>query len=693
MKAIHYLFALYFLLIGNTLWASHPNTSFIQDQLCKVNRYWSQPPLSEIPIPHDVVLKTPDDLTQLHLRLVEKMLRQRPTTHLTPQQRTNRRNALDAFQLYWQRKQFPKNLHHSTFTPAFVDDYQTVCAVGYLVEASGAEELKDLVVAKSNYTLVEDMKIPDLEKWAQENGFTLEELKWIQPTYVPEHDFLGYSFANCGQSDASIFVDYYDLIEQHGYEVSKSELYSMTNEQLILLDKASYTYNPNSRNYENLPAGFYKLKVLFDESFYKDSTFLNFYVDIDDESGPNLTAQITKPSCDSPPNGSISLDISGGTPPYKIRWFDATGKYMGNEPTLSNLSGWSETIGQVLSYNYRVEVEDANGCKTFEKFWVYEFDNYIGTDITYPYCGENNGRIRLIEYQADISWEHDSTLHSNTAEDLIAGQYKAFIDFEDGCHIEKKISLPNRYNEDITFSIITESVQSTHCGRIGRIEISIEGDFDGNYLWSHDATLNSPVAENLPKGHYSVMVQNAKGCQRVEHFNLVPGFWQPQVYGSYFDEQIQNAAEGNFDGQIIVNAYNSCDWIYSWSHDTTLQGSTASNLSAGNYTVTITEGVNQYIRNYTVLEEEVIVNIGKLNTEDWKVYPTLVTQNVFWDISPKSSSNFSVRLYDNTGKKLMKWTLNQNDASFLNLSNYPKGLYFLHLESNNLSKVTKIIKQ
>lgn len=52
--------------------------------------------------------------------------------------------------------------------------------------------------------------------------------------------------------------------------------------------------------------------------------------------------------------GKLSVQVSGGTPPYQYRWFDQQNVLVGDKATLSNI---------VEGQNYRVQVIDANGCQ------------------------------------------------------------------------------------------------------------------------------------------------------------------------------------------------------------------------------------------------------------------------------------------------------------------------------------------
>jgi hypothetical protein len=86
---------------------------------------------------------------------------------------------------YWQAGNFPVNEDYAYRTPIFIDKHDNFCAVGYLVKASGYESVSRMIAANTNLAYVREMKYPELDTWARYNGFTTDELAWIQPGYPP----------------------------------------------------------------------------------------------------------------------------------------------------------------------------------------------------------------------------------------------------------------------------------------------------------------------------------------------------------------------------------------------------------------------------------------------------------------------------------------------------------------------------
>lgn len=153
------------------------------DQLVEVNAQWK---FHNNLAPADAIeFATDGDLIQYHLEQVVSILRSRSSVHLTEEQGKNRSHLLEVLATYAERKVFPTNLYHTIRTPYFIDNFGVHCAVGYLIQQSGNEGLALAISEEFNYNYIEDIQSPELLVWAENFGFTVDELKWIQPTYSP----------------------------------------------------------------------------------------------------------------------------------------------------------------------------------------------------------------------------------------------------------------------------------------------------------------------------------------------------------------------------------------------------------------------------------------------------------------------------------------------------------------------------
>lgn len=155
------------------------------DKLCEVNKCWTeQQDLNKLHYPA-FSGQSEHEWIRIHLQLVEQTLRARNTAHLSATQKANRLAALGHLNEYWHSGNFPVNDRYSTRTPIFIDRHDNFCAVGYLVKATGHEQVSRMIAEKTNLAYVREMNYPELYAWAKDYGFTVDELAWIQPGYPP----------------------------------------------------------------------------------------------------------------------------------------------------------------------------------------------------------------------------------------------------------------------------------------------------------------------------------------------------------------------------------------------------------------------------------------------------------------------------------------------------------------------------
>ena len=117
---------------------------------------------------------------ETHLHYIEERLRAVDTAHLTDGQRARRLARLEALHAYHGADGFPVNDDHpDARRPTFISDNGHVCAVGALLP----DDLVQALNRDHKYDYLRDIHEPALERWADDNGFTLDELAMIQPGY------------------------------------------------------------------------------------------------------------------------------------------------------------------------------------------------------------------------------------------------------------------------------------------------------------------------------------------------------------------------------------------------------------------------------------------------------------------------------------------------------------------------------
>lgn len=161
-----------------------PHSDHLLQQLMQVNADWQ----NQTDIQNIEIQNTPGNFNgwiATHLSLVEQILRQRNTQYLSASQKQSRAQLLDALSAYAKSGIFPVNDYLPYQNPIFIDRRGTHCAVGYLMMSSGYGSLAQKIDAHEKFAYVAEIKTPGVTDWANEHGFTLDELAWIQPGYPP----------------------------------------------------------------------------------------------------------------------------------------------------------------------------------------------------------------------------------------------------------------------------------------------------------------------------------------------------------------------------------------------------------------------------------------------------------------------------------------------------------------------------
>lgn len=175
-----------FLCISFSLIASEIHFSAnatLYDHMVSINKEWkTQDHQLDLLLDMQTSFETDDDRIQMHLMLVETVLRNR-ATNLSVTIKNNRIENLESLISYWKEGQFPINTNHKHRQPYFIDQYGTACAVGHLLQTDGEEALAQRISLEQNYAYIRELQYPELGNWAKENGFETAELAWIQPGY------------------------------------------------------------------------------------------------------------------------------------------------------------------------------------------------------------------------------------------------------------------------------------------------------------------------------------------------------------------------------------------------------------------------------------------------------------------------------------------------------------------------------
>jgi hypothetical protein len=196
------LFVLALSTIGPAFAQVHPSRSATPGtHLLVVNGQWNTMDPALLHDQRSVAFASEAARITEHLHGVADRLAARTAPSLGEGPCQRRLALLDTLQAYADRGRFPLNHTVPGRTPVFVDEQGTACAVGQLMIGSGHAALAERICKEMNLAYVHDIELPEVAVWARDNGFTIDELAWIQPTYhferiLPQGVLAAFDLAN-----------------------------------------------------------------------------------------------------------------------------------------------------------------------------------------------------------------------------------------------------------------------------------------------------------------------------------------------------------------------------------------------------------------------------------------------------------------------------------------------------------------
>ncbi|NRA11837.1 MAG: hypothetical protein HRT57_07780, partial [Crocinitomicaceae bacterium] len=299
-----------------------------------------------------------------------------------------------------------------------------------------------------------------------------------------------------------------------------------------------------------------------------------------------VTATITDhtdPICFEDSNGDMEVTYGGGISPYTVAW-----------PSTSNTNqaAGTNTEGSLIAGNYIVTITDANGCPQTATETLFDpTELTVTTTGVDPLCnGDNNGSTLAVPAGGTGAYRYSwggAFSTSNSSTNLVAGTYTVSVMDDNDCMVTSEQILIQP-----ALLVATPVVTDITCneGSDGAINMTIVGGTVAGayqYAWSTLATSEDLTGLAYDAAGRTITVTDDNGCNvKVTSTPIEPA---PITYAT---SEVQSTCSLS-DGSALITGGDpgisggTSPYTYVWSDLGTQTTTTASNVPAGNYTVTV----------------------------------------------------------------------------------------------------------
>jgi len=292
--------------------------------------------------------------------------------------------------------------------------------------------------------------------------------------------------------------------------------------------------------------------------------------------------------------GSITLNISGGTPGYTVTW---------------NVVPTGPQILSLCAGNYVPTIQDANGCQvTLPAIALNTFsEDAVAANVDCPTDEDGSVDLTVTGGVAPYTfeWKNAGGVVVSVVEDLAnatPGTYTVRITDAGGLVLVRQYTVAAQSNFSINPQVTSNHgnfAVSCADGTDGTAVANITGQGDFDVVWeSNGNTFVGANLQNAGPGVYTVTVTDELGCEITTSLTLNA---PPAIVLNANVTAI--SCLGDKNGEIQVFAFGGVAGNYQYEWSTGIFGNLVRNLGTGDYTVTATD-LNgcEKVETYTMAE-------------------------------------------------------------------------------------------
>jgi hypothetical protein len=286
----------------------------------------------------------------------------------------------------------------------------------------------------------------------------------------------------------------------------------------------------------------------------------------------NVTSQ-NNISCSGGNNGSATVSGSGGTPAYAYLW--------------TSLAATTSVVTNLSAGNYPIKVTDSHGCTAVNSITITQPPLFaVSTTSTNETCNYlNNGTVTAVPSGGTAGYTYlwqPGGLTSGTITNLSAGIYSLTVTDSKACTATATATITEPPTLLVSF---TNQVNASCLGKNdGTVTASPTGGTQNySYAWMPGGATTATIS-NLSVGTYTVTVTDAKGCITTNSVTITQ---LPLLSVSNTSTNETCSYLNNGSAAATVTG-GTAGYTYLWQPNLQTTSS-ISNLSAGTYSLTVTD--------------------------------------------------------------------------------------------------------
>ena len=379
--------------------------------------------------------------------------------------------------------------------------------------------------------------------------------------------------------------------------------------------------------------------------------------------------QNSQVTCKGSNTGVATVTVTGGTEPYSYVW--------------DNSNSVSATATDLVAGDHSIIITDSNGCTTTVKVTIFEPNELVVTEIpsqNFPVkCkGESNGSATVEASGGtpsySYSWDNNPP-SSATATDLAAGTHTVKVIDENDCEAIIFVTIKEPSYKLTAIAIPNSSVKCFGGSDGSATVTAFGGTPPYTYDWGLSSASKLDTATDLAAGVHTVKVIDNNGCETITAPIIIN---EPTILTATADEFKPVTCNGVTDGiATVVASGGTISYTYSWDNGPFGSSAVATNLAAGNHTVTVRDA------NGCEVDKTVFIDQPDELT-------VTVIKNIPVKCNGESNGEATVRVEGGTGSYTYVW---QNSSSTsATATDLPAGTHIITVtDANDCSVPTSVI--